>query len=94
MAAGGDDADGDCGAGGNEFGGAGGEGGGGCTPHLELTEIWGMSNRENIGFTSLGTTSFTTTPDPLVQLRELWRGFSSPPPPCTALPPPTNTNPH
>ena len=39
-----------------------------CTPHLELTEIWGMSNRENIGFTSLGTTSFTTTPDPLVQL--------------------------
>ncbi len=65
-----------------------------CTPHLELTEIWGMSNRENIGFTSLGTTSFTTTPDPLVQLRELWRGFSSPPPPCTALPPPTNTNPH
>ena len=65
-----------------------------CTPHLELTEVWGMSNRENIGFTSLGTTSFTTTPDPLVQLRELWRGFSSPPPPCTALPPPTNTNPH
>ena len=94
MAAGGDDANGDCGAGGNEFGGAGGEGGGGCTPHLELTEIWGMSNRENIGFTSLGTTSFTTTPDPLVQLRELWRGFSSAPPPCTALPPPTNTNPH
>ena len=39
-----------------------------CTPHLELTEVWGMSNRENIGFTSLGTTSFTTTPDPLVQL--------------------------
>ena len=24
-----------------------------CTPHLELTEVWGMSNRENIGFTSL-----------------------------------------
>ena len=39
-----------------------------CTPHLELTEVWGMSNRENIGFTSLGTTSFTPTPDPLVQL--------------------------
>ena len=74
MAAGGDDANGDCGAGGNEFGGAGGEVGvvlvtpACCTPHLELTEIWGMSNRENIGFTSLGTTSFTTTPDPLVQL--------------------------
>ena len=30
MAAGGDDANGDCGAGGNEFGGAGGEGGGGA----------------------------------------------------------------
>jgi len=28
------------------------------------------------------------TPEPLVQLGELWRGFSSPPPPCTALPPP------
>jgi len=31
-----------------------------CTPHLDLGE--------NIGFTSLGTTSFTPTPDPLVQL--------------------------
>ena len=30
MAADGDDANGDCGAGGNEFGGAGGEGGGGA----------------------------------------------------------------
>ena len=76
MAAGGDDANGDCGAGGNEFGGAGVEGGGGASdtsllytsPRVDRDVQQGMSNRENIGFTSLGTTSFTTTPDPLVQL--------------------------
>ena len=28
------------------------------------------------------------TSEPLMQLGEPWRGFSSPPPPCTALPPP------